>query len=357
MTDDEDLLAPYDLSAWEPPPPPAGLVDAVIARAKEPAAAPAIELEREPRRWGWLVAGVAAVAAVGIAIGVRVLAPAPSGPAAPAHGEVSAEGPRSLSLGSTFATLDPGTTVRWHREGHRIVVEQPRGSATWNVDEGDTLVIDAGAMGASVEAKGARLRVEIEMNLADARVIAVSGVTATVVALVTVVVYEGHVNVTRGGQTVNVVPGSTYEIRPELELEAPANEPAAPRDPFVSSEEPTARTVQRELPGCDEVACVLSNWEGECCAKLRALAEGNCDAMASRTRGEELSNTGMHAAALEAFEESLACAPSPEVMRRAFMAACNSRNVAKAKQYYAGLSEQDRSRLSQICIRYGIALD
>jgi len=358
MIDEDDLLAPYDLSAWEPPPPPAGLADAVLARAKEPPAASAVELAREPRRWGWIAGGVVAVAAVVIAILVRLPGAAAPGPTAPAHGEVIADGARTLSIGATSAALDPGTEVRWRREGRRILVDQPRGRATWNVDADDTLVIDAGAMGASVEATGASLRVEVEMNLADVRTITTSGVTAMAVALVTVVVYEGHVNVTRGGQTVNVVPGTTHEIRPEpsrSELAVGASSiEQAPFDDRDTDRAPE-RTVSREPARCDEVSCVLSNYAGECCAEYRDIEITDCDAVAPMQRGEQQLANGDAAAALVSFEASLACVHDLRAVKRAYIAACNSRNAAKARRYFAALPASERSRLDQICIRNGIS--
>lgn len=54
------------------------------------------------------------------------------------------------------------------------------------------------------------------MNATDARVIGASAVTAAAVAIVTVIVYEGHVKAGRGEQaTVVVAPGSTYQIENE----------------------------------------------------------------------------------------------------------------------------------------------
>jgi len=55
------------------------------------------------------------------------------------------------------------------------------------------------------------------MNAMDARVIGASALTAAAVAMVTVVVYEGHVNVGRGvgQQTVVVAPGTTYSVKNE----------------------------------------------------------------------------------------------------------------------------------------------
>jgi protein TonB len=52
------------------------------------------------------------------------------------------------------------------------------------------------------------------LSLSDARVVAASAVTAAAVALVTVIVYQGHVRVTSAGQTINVAAGGAAQIKP-----------------------------------------------------------------------------------------------------------------------------------------------
>jgi TonB family protein len=54
----------------------------------------------------------------------------------------------------------------------------------------------------------------MHISSSDTRVVAASTVTAVAVALATVIVYEGHVKVTSGGQTINVAAGSAVEIKP-----------------------------------------------------------------------------------------------------------------------------------------------
>jgi hypothetical protein len=62
------------------------------------------------------------------------------------------------------------------------------------------------------------------MNMSDARVIGASTITAAAVAMVTVVVYEGHVKVSSAGQTVVVQPGATFTLPPP----APPQQPEPP---------------------------------------------------------------------------------------------------------------------------------
>ena len=160
------------------PPPRADLADAVIARARqgEPAAARAPVAAR--RRW-WPRAAIAVgvAAAVAVAVGRWGL----ERPPASGHGEVFATRAQRFALGPTTAMLDAGTQVQWRRDARRIRIVQPRGAATWTVAAADTLVIDADAMGASVEASGASLRVEVEMNRSDTRAIAISSAAAVAV--------------------------------------------------------------------------------------------------------------------------------------------------------------------------------
>jgi len=216
MTEPEDPLAGVDLDAWQPPAPPDGIADAVLHRMNEPVAVAAHELaERSRRRWPlWLGAGAVAAAAATSLVVVAPWRAAP--PVSVERGDVVADRASHLEIGASSAELDPGAALSWQRDRRRIVVAQLRGAATWRVGGDDMLVLDAGAMGASVEASGASLRVEVDMriSLSDARVVSASAVTAAAVALATVIVYQGHVKVTSAGQTVNVGAGGAVEIKP-----------------------------------------------------------------------------------------------------------------------------------------------
>ncbi|HEX5058152.1 MAG TPA: PEGA domain-containing protein [Kofleriaceae bacterium] len=213
----DDELAEYDLSAWDAPPPPADLADAVIDRMGGTDVGIAVPVDDQPAspRRAWIIAG-AAVAALLLAVGVWSLIRS-THKAAPSSGSVLADKARTLDLDTVHADLDPGADVRWRRDGEVWLVEQRAGRAAWRVDGDEKLVIVAGAGLASVEATGANLRVEVQMNAMDARVIGASALTAAAVAMVTVVVYEGHVNVGRGvgQQTVVVAPGTTYSVKNE----------------------------------------------------------------------------------------------------------------------------------------------
>lgn len=217
MTDPDDPLAGVDLDAWQPPPPPVGVADAVVRRLREPVAVPAHELdERVRRHWPMWAGGGAVAAAIAGGVAMIALRSAPPGDAARDRGDVVVDRASHVELGAISAELEAGAALHWQRDGHRIAVVQARGGATWRVGGDDSLVLDAGAMGASVEASGASLRVEVDMQItsSDARVVAASAVTAAAVALVTVIVYQGHVRITSAGQVVNLAAGSSAEVKP-----------------------------------------------------------------------------------------------------------------------------------------------
>jgi hypothetical protein len=238
MSDDD--LKDYDLSAWDAPAPPIGLADGVLARMTATDAAIAVALQRRGTRRWWIAGGVAAAAAVAsLALWIALRTPDHGD----ATGAVIATAPEHLELGATSANLDRGAYLKWWRTGSTLHVEQAHGGATWLVGGDDHLVIDAGATVATVDATGASLRVEVSMNMTDVRVIGASAATAAAVAMVTVVVYEGHVKATGGGQTMVVVPGTTVEVKPGQPPHEPANVGAS-----VPLPSPTAPGAELALP-------------------------------------------------------------------------------------------------------------
>lgn len=219
MRDDDDHpLAGINLAAWQPPPPPANLADAVIARMRQPTPAVAVAEpdERASRRSIRLagLAGLAAAAALagGLAMWGTRRAPRDG------RGALIAARAEHLALDDTTADLDPGAELRWTRDGRGIIAHQQRGTVRWTVANDDILMIDPGGAGsagstATIEASGASLRVEVPMNLSDTRVLGVTTAVAAVAALATVTVYQGHIKATSGGQTVQIEPGATIELR------------------------------------------------------------------------------------------------------------------------------------------------
>lgn len=219
---DDDL----DLSAWDAPPPPDGLVDAVIARLGGTAVGPAMPAaDDEPRRRRWIVITASAAAVLLATFGTWIIvrgrehAPATSG-------EVVATRAQHLELGGVSAELDSGADVTWRRDAAIVHIEQKAGTAQWRIAGDQQVVIGAAsASPVSIVAAGASLRVEVNMNMSDARVIGASTITAAAVAMVTVVVYEGHVKVSSAGQTVVVQPGATFTLPPPPPAPPPQPEP------------------------------------------------------------------------------------------------------------------------------------
>jgi TonB family protein len=268
MTPD-DPLADVDLDAWQPPAPPDGIADAVLRRMSEAAPASAREVEDRSRwRW-WIATSVIASAAAGGGLLVSFWLASPE-PVIQGHGDVVAARPSHVALGASSAEIDAGTELHWRREHRAVTVQQPRGVATWRVDAADDFVIDPGAVGASIEASGASLRVEVHMQrTSPSKRMATSAVAA--VALVTVTVYNGHVDVASADETVRVEAGAAAELRPGqpprlVDLAAPViagapGDPAiagvAPGDPAIAGA-PGDPAIAGVLPGDPAIAGVAS---------------------------------------------------------------------------------------------------
>jgi tetratricopeptide (TPR) repeat protein len=239
MRDDDAL----DLSAWEAPPPPDGIADAVIARMDGTAVGPAMP-EEPPSRKRWLVIATSAAAVLLVAAGAWALVHgrehAPS-----ARGEVIADRAQHVELGGASADLDRGAEIRWQRSADHVHVDQKAGIAVWRVGEEH---VEIAASVATIDARNASFKVEVPMNFSDARVFGASAVTAAAVAMVTVVVYEGHVKVHSGDQTVIVQPGSTFTVpRPAPEPPVVGVATGKPKVAVLGLEGWSGDAVPREL--------------------------------------------------------------------------------------------------------------
>ncbi|HSD85962.1 MAG TPA: hypothetical protein VLB44_00550 [Kofleriaceae bacterium] len=220
--DDDNELKDVDLGAGEAPEPPEDLADSVIARVGGTEVGAAVPVEEPRTRHRALLIGGVAAAVLSVMVGGYALVRS-ARHVAPTAGSVMADKAQTLSLDGARADLDPGTEVKWSRQGRTLHVEQRRGTAAWRVDADERLVIDAGATVASVDASGASLRVEVKMNPTDARIAGATALTAAAVAMVTVVVYEGHVKVRDTAQQRDYVvePGTTYSVTPPVTQEPP----------------------------------------------------------------------------------------------------------------------------------------
>jgi hypothetical protein len=92
------------------------------------------------------------------------------------------------------------------------------------------------------------------------------------------------------------------------------------------------------------------------CTRNSIVLPEKCDADALRDKGQDHLESGMDAAALAAFEASMKCRPDAGLLRLAFMAACRSKNAAKAKYYFPKLPAATTTGIVQICKRNDIVL-
>lgn len=422
-----DELKDIDLSAWEVPEPPDDLADSVVARLGGTDITPAIPVESPKRNRALLIGGVAA-AIVAITIGVWMLIGS-TNRAAPTNGVVVAQFAQQLSLDGVTADLDVGANVQWTRDARTMHVQQRSGSAAWRVAADQRLVINAGA--STVEANGkSSLRVEVKMNSVE-RVVGASAFGAAAIAM-TVIVYDGKVTVENPKhERVVVAPGTTYTVEPPTE------------ERTVGVAPPQDVTFDKS---CDEVSCVLNNYEGDCClqykptptltteqindtmkalhdqidacgqsypaagrvdVRVKVKDDGSvanvviantpdaslgecvsqvisaahfhpsqeamtvftyplifptpvppppptCDGKPEREQGDDAMARGHHAEALRHYEDALKCVADPTYVRLAFVAACNSKNQAKAKQYFGQLTPAQQSKFEAFCMRNGI---
>ena len=79
-----------------------------------------------------------------------------------------------------------------------------------------------------------------------------------------------------------------------------------------------------------------------------------CDADEHKRAGEAAGAKGQHAQALSEYEAALKCKPDPHFIQLAYMEACGSNKVDKAKQYFARIAPASQQSLLQICLRNGI---
>ena len=108
---DNDELHEFDLSAWDAPPPPANLADAVIARMTAADAAIAVAISnRTSRRKTRLFAGASIAALAALAVGTWLVV-RPTVVERASSGEVVAQRATHVDLGSTSANLDAGTAA------------------------------------------------------------------------------------------------------------------------------------------------------------------------------------------------------------------------------------------------------
>ena len=85
-----------------------------------------------------------------------------------------------------------------------------------------------------------------------------------------------------------------------------------------------------------------------------SLDTPTCDAAAAKKKGDDYLGNGMDTAALAKYEESLRCKYDSTLVKTAYLAACRSKQVAKARLYFSKLPPDASANYQQLCLRFGI---
>lgn len=91
------------------------------------------------------------------------------------------------------------------------------------------------------------------------------------------------------------------------------------------------------------------------CRPQTPTAPSSCDAEAFLDKGLQAHGAGQYAAAMDAFDKAWACKQDPLYAEKAFIPACNTNNVGKARVYWKRMSQAMRQRALMICVRNGIS--
>jgi hypothetical protein len=92
----------------------------------------------------------------------------------------------------------------------------------------------------------------------------------------------------------------------------------------------------------------------EAVRRLRCIARPPCDANALVAHGGQQFAAGQLAESLASYQAAYACRPEPATLQKAFVVACNLRDLAKAKSYWKRLTPQLRSSALGVCVRNGV---
>jgi serine/threonine protein kinase len=84
-------------------------------------------------------------------------------------------------------------------------------------------------------------------------------------------------------------------------------------------------------------------------------AKCNADELSEKALTQFRANA--YAAALALYEAAYTCSPAPALLQKAFIVACNLRNLPKAKAYWKRLSTELRTQANGTCVRNGITVE
>jgi hypothetical protein len=298
MTDD-DSLAAYDLSAWHAPPPPAGLADAVVRRMTQP---------NLPARRVWVVAASAVAAAAAVLIALLVFdrrEPAVDRAAASEHDETRREMDRLLA---ELARLDAELTAL---QVKLPMFDHAATAPTKTVPAPRSQQTAPRSMGADIAAVQ-----EVMRRSRPALLACNDGSFAGTLTI--------DLHIEKTGKLATLV----YSRRVAFERCLETILGAAKFD--VRSGTPLVLSFPLAFP--------------------RPAKPTVCDAMKLRSQGIDSFQGGMFGEALVRFERALACKWDQRIIPMAMLAACHSKNLAKARQYYPQLSEAQKSPIVMRCL-------
>ncbi len=194
------------LEAWQVPDAPVGFAERVLAR------------EARARRGSRRGLGLGLAAAVLLAIGATAWWLSRGEPIV---GSLTAEARTSERLGERgVAVLEPGAALAWTiaRDGEATLV-QSSGAVFYRVEPGGAFTVSV--PGGEVRVRGTCFEVEVKDMAAWRPALGGAAVGAAVSALVVVTVYEGRVEVARGGEVRALEPGERATLGEEIAI-APA---------------------------------------------------------------------------------------------------------------------------------------
>ncbi|MEO8845897.1 MAG: hypothetical protein ABI591_28320 [Kofleriaceae bacterium] len=401
MDDDHNSLG-LDLDAWAPPAVAPNFADRVIARVVATDQAIAVEINRRSTRRWWYGTAIAAILAAAAAIIVWQMPGQPEPRSAPS-GTIVAVRPQRLVLDHATGDLDVGANVTWDHVGGAVTVTQRAGAATWHVDAKQHLTISVGSKTLPetlIDATDATLRVEANMNLADAKSLGATAVTAA--ALITLIVYEGRVKTTsEDGQSVVVAAGDVLAFRVDkhsivitndvgggtvdkqvihktakpavhvpdkLDASAVRITMEGAREAFAKCQfkakvrltftiEPSGKVTHITSTSTDRLgeACVTGVLTDVAFPEAKTGSTVTyplepCDVETLIDTGTEAEGRGDHTHALDAFERAYACKKDTHTVALTFMAACNARKLDAARRVWKAMKPDTQDHLFQICL-------
>ena len=297
MTDDDSLA--YDLSAWHAPPPPAGLADAVVRRMAQPHA---------PKRRVWVVAACAVAAAAAVLIALLAF----DRRTEPAVDTARLENQREIDrLIAELAVLQT--------QLDRLEAQLPKS----DVMAGTAPTKTSPPKPSPSTQNDVRAALVI-INRTKPRLLACNdgsftGTLAFDIKIDATGEIERlvfHRKVAFQQCLVTILNGTKFEVHAKTTI------------------------------ALDGVSVVFP--------KLAARTVTVCDAEALKVKGTTWFQNGQYVQALASFERSLACKWDQTVVPKAMLAACSSKNLMKARQYYPRLSSAQMPSLVQRCLDHGI---